>query len=89
MVAFDYGSPAELFMQKRRGGGKHRHLGYRRFATAAEAIRYAVEDSPALRAFGAWLQIGDKRLDGDEIRRLYESDDYPLRRRDQETSCEP
>jgi hypothetical protein len=80
MVAFDYGSPAELFMQKRKGGGKYAHLGYRRFATAAEAIRFAVEEFPALRTLGAWIQIGDERFDGDEIRRLYESDDYPLRR---------
>jgi hypothetical protein len=53
---------------------------YRRFATAAEAIRYAVEDFPAVRTLGAWLQVGDDRFDGDEIRRLYDRSDYPLRR---------
>jgi len=46
-VTFDYGIPAELFMGKRKGGP--RQLRYRRFATAAEAIRFAVEELPAVR----------------------------------------
>ena len=74
-VTFDYGIPAELFMGKRKG------LRYRRFATAAEAIRFAVEELPNVRALGAWMQVGDDRFDGDDIHRLYESDDYPLQRR--------
>jgi hypothetical protein len=40
-VTFDYGAPAELFMAKRKGTSRH-PLGYHRFATAAEAIRFAV-----------------------------------------------
>jgi len=43
---FDYGIPAELFMGKRKGGPRQ-PLRYRRFATAAEAIRFAVEELPA------------------------------------------
>jgi hypothetical protein len=74
-VAFDYGIPAELFMGKRKGGPRQ-PLRYRRFATAAEAIRFAVEELPAVRALGAWMQVGDQCFDGDDIRRLYES--YPL-----------
>ena len=31
---------------------------YRRFATAAEALRYAVEDLRTPKAFGAWLEVG-------------------------------
>jgi hypothetical protein len=80
MEPFDYSLPAELFTGRRKGGARRR-LGYRRFATAAEAIRFAVEDFPAIRALGAWMQVGDARFDGDDIRRLYESDGYPLRRR--------
>ena len=76
---FDYGVAAELFMGKRKGGPRQR-LTYRRFATAAEAIRFAVEELPAVRALGAWMQVGDERFDGDAIQRLYESDDYPLQR---------
>ena len=79
-MAFDYGLPAELFMAKRKGSPR-RQLGYRRFATAAEAIRFAVEDFQAIRTLGAWLQVGDERFDTEEIHRLYESVDFPLRRR--------
>ena len=63
-------------MGKRKGGP--RQLRYRRFATAAEAIRFAVEELPAVRAL---MQVGDQRFDGDDIQRLYESNDYPLQRR--------
>src|SRR5262249_52699829 len=71
-VTFDYGIPAELFMAKRKGGPRQ-PLHYRRFATAAEAIRFAVEELPAMRSLGAWMQVGDQRFDGDDIQRLYES----------------
>ena len=67
-------------MPKGRGGTRQR-LGYRRFATAAEAIRFVIEDFPAAPTLSPWMQVGDDRLDGDDIRRLYESNDYPLRRR--------
>ena len=79
-VTFDYGIPAELFMGKRKAGARQ-PLSYRRFATAAEAIRFAIEELPAVRALGAWMQVGDQRFDSDDIQRLYESDDYPLQRR--------
>jgi hypothetical protein len=46
---------------------------YRRFATAAEAIRYAVETLRTPKAFGAWLQVGDERFNSTEIERLYEA----------------
>ena len=80
MVKFDYDTPAELFMAKRKGGARQ-PLGYRRFASAAEAIRFAIEESPAVRTLGAWMQVGDERYDSDEIQRLYENEGYPLRRR--------
>jgi hypothetical protein len=76
----DFDAPAELFMAKRKGGTRQ-PLTYRRFATAAEAIRFAVEDLPAVRTLGAWMQVGDERFEGDEIQRLYDSGGYPLPRR--------
>ena len=79
-MTFDYDMPAELFMAKRKGGSR-KPLGYRRFATAAEAIRFAVENFPSIRTLGAWMQVGDERFDTDDIHRLHESSDYPLRRR--------
>ena len=78
-MKFDYSTPAELFMAKRKGGVRQ-PLGYRRFTSAAEAIRFAVEDFPAMRTLGAWMQVGDRRFDSDDIQRLYASNDYPLRR---------
>jgi len=76
-MSFDYDAPAELFLSRNAKRGRQK---YRRFATAAEAIRYAVEDLPALRSLGACLQVGDERFDGDEIERLYKSSEYPLRK---------
>jgi hypothetical protein len=80
IMAFDYGLPAELFMAKHKGRARSRFIS-RRFATAAEAIRYAVEDFPAIRALGAWMQVGNERFDGEDIQRLYESHYFPLQRR--------
>jgi hypothetical protein len=76
-MSFDYNAPAELFLAKRTKNGRKN---YRRFTTAAEAIRYAVEDLQTLKALGAWLQVGDERFNSSEIQRLYEADDYPLRK---------
>ena len=77
MPPFDYNAPAELFLAKRTNNTRAR---YRRFPTAAEAIRYAVEDLRTLRTLGVWMQVGDERFNGDEIQRLYEAVDYPLRK---------
>ena len=48
--------------------------------TIPEAIRFAVEGFPTVRTLGAWMQIGEVRYNSDEICRLYESSEYPLRR---------
>ena len=76
-MPIDYSAPAELFLAKRTKSSREK---YRRFATAAEAIRYAVEDLRAPKAFGAWLEVGDERFNSTEIQRLYEAADYPLRK---------
>jgi hypothetical protein len=73
-IAFDYSSPAELYLSRRRG----RHTDYRRFATAAEAIRYAVEELRTRRSLTAWMHVGDKRFSKNDINRLYDDDDNPL-----------
>jgi hypothetical protein len=80
MMTFDYAASAELFVPKRKRGPRQ-PLSYRRFATAAEAIRFAVEEFPALHTLGVWMKVGDERFNGDDIRRLYESTSYPRRRR--------
>ena len=79
-MTFDFGLPAEIFMAKHKGGARSRPIS-RRFATAAEAIRFAVEDFPPIRALGAWMQVGQERFDEEDIHRLYKSQQFPLRRR--------
>jgi hypothetical protein len=44
---------------------------YRRFAAAADY--FAVERLRTPKAFGASLEVGDKRFDSREIERLYET----------------
>jgi hypothetical protein len=67
-IAFDYSSPAELYLSRRRG----RHTDYRHFAAAAEAIRHAVEELRAHRSLSAWMQVGEDRFNEEEINRLYD-----------------
>jgi hypothetical protein len=84
-MKFDYDASAELVMPKRKGG-PHPPIGYRRFATAAEAVQLAVEDFPSICTLGAWMRVGGERFDNDDIRRLYEGSDYPRRRRKRQLS---
>ena len=67
-IAFDYSLPAELYLSRGRG----RHTDYRRFATAAEAIRYAVEELRTRRSISAWMQVEEDRFNKEEINRLYD-----------------
>src|ERR1700731_3138449 len=81
MSSFDYNAPAELFLAKPAKGCRTK---YRRFATAAEAIRYAVEELRTPKAFGAHLEVGDERFSSSEIQSLYDahdSDQAPARAR--------
>jgi hypothetical protein len=77
---FDYRTEAELFSAVKQ---KFRRspLAYRRFAHAADAIRFAIEELPSQLLIGTYLQIDEERYQGKDIRRLYESLDYPLVRR--------
>jgi hypothetical protein len=79
MARFDYEAPAELFPSRSKKG--NRPAGYRRFATAAEAIRYAIEEMPSALLLGTILEVDEERIDGDGIRKLYDSPDYPFTRK--------
>ena len=80
MAEFDYNAAAELFPTRRRPARRDL-FGYKRFAQAAEAIRFAVEVLPPERLVGAFLEVEEQRYGGDDIRRLYESAEFPLARR--------
>jgi hypothetical protein len=76
-MAIDYNSPAELFPSRRYAKSLAR---YRRFDSAAEAVRYVVEEMPASWLVGSMLDIEGARFEGAAIRALYDAADYPLAR---------
>jgi hypothetical protein len=89
MTMFNYNTVAELFPTQRdmhpipaKGRRIRRHpIGYGRFAHAGYAIRFAIEELPADLLSVTRLQVDDQIFDCDGIRRLYDSEDYPLARR--------
>jgi hypothetical protein len=80
MVEFNYNAAAELYSTRKRVP-RRQPLGYRRFAQASLAIRFAIEDLPAELLVGAFLEVGEERFNSEGIRQLYESAEYPLERR--------
>lgn len=78
MEAFDYSAPAEIFMTRAKQA-RNPPISYRRFETAAEAIRFAVEQ-PSSHLLGAVLEVSEQRFDHKAIRKLYEKPAYPLSR---------
>ena len=76
---FDYSAPAELYPSRiKKGRGR---IAYKRFDTAAEALRFAIEEIPAAALLGAYLEVDEQRFGIQEIRYLYANDAYPLKRR--------
>lgn len=80
---FEYSSPAELYTTNRRQPGRH-SMAYRKFDTAAKAIRYSIEELPGANLPGTILEVNEKRYHYKQIRRLYDSKAYPLQRRPME-----
>jgi hypothetical protein len=78
MDKFDYSAPAELFPSRNRKVASK--IKYRRFDKAADAIRFAVEELPEPLLLGAYIQIDEQRLGHKDIRALYESERYPLKK---------
>jgi hypothetical protein len=78
LTGFDYNAAAELFLGRTRAT-KSRPK-YKRFDTAAEAIRFVVEELPATVLPGAYVLVDETRFGVEEIRHLYESAGYPLSR---------
>ena len=77
---FDYSADAEFF-PRRSAGRVTTRVGYQRFASAADAIRFAIEELPPKLLTGSFLEVNDERLGAEEIRRLYDDDRFPLPRK--------
>jgi hypothetical protein len=78
MKTFDFSAPAELFPSRNRKIASK--VRYRRFDKAADAIRFAVEELPEPLLLGAYIEINEKRFGHQDIRALYESEGYPLKK---------
>ncbi len=77
---FDYEAVAELFPARNRKFNRQLAR-YRRFDSAADALRFAIEELPPQLLLGACLEVEEERFDSNEMRRLYDSTDFPLARR--------
>jgi hypothetical protein len=86
VAGLDYSAPAELFSC--RGKNRQGQFKYKRFDTAAEAIRFAVEDISAPALLGACLEVDEVRFGHHEIHCLYEDAAYPLKRCESELASD-
>lgn len=80
MAEFNYTIEAGLYTGKtlRNSRGPR----YRRFETAAEALRFAMEEMPGSQLRGCVLEVNEARFDERQIRVLYDAPAYPLSRRE-------
>src|SRR5690606_32209451 len=69
-----YGEAAALFERTSSG------LRYRRFTSAALAVRYANEELSPRSLLSSTMEVGDARYAGEELRALYLNPSYPLPR---------
>ena len=84
VAPFDYDAGAELFVAHRR-----RSPEYQQFDRAADAIKFAIEDLPPKSLLAAHLEVEEERFGGREIRRLYDSAEFPIARRERRKSDGP
>ncbi|MCG6857938.1 MAG: hypothetical protein LJE67_07715 [Salaquimonas sp.] len=81
MDAFHYSDPAEVYVANGIKGRRN-NMAYRRFETAAKAIRFIVEDLPSSRRVGTVMEVNERRHYHQEIRALYDNDAFPLPKQD-------
>ena len=74
----DWSAPAELYSSVAKL--RTHNSRYLRFPSAAEAIRFAIEEIPRENLVGVAIESGDARHEGEAIRTLYYATDYPLQR---------
>jgi hypothetical protein len=74
---FDYSTEAELFSAK-RGNSRRPPLGTSDLRVLL--MRFVLQSRTSQLLVGTYLEVNETRYEGREIRRLYESADYPLAR---------
>ena len=74
----NYNVSAELYPGRNHKSG--RVARYQRFPSLAEAVQYTMEQLPVSLQPSSLLEAEEIRYDGEAIRALYFSEDYPLRR---------
>jgi hypothetical protein len=80
MIYFNYNASVD-FYSRRSPGKKASSLTFQRFDTAAEAIRFAIEDLPSAAFGGCMLEADGERFGAKELKELYASPRYPLPRK--------
>ncbi len=78
MPAVDFAAPADLYPARNRF--RKSPLRYMRFDSVAEAVRYAIEETPREQLNGVLIESEEQRYQGEAIDALYKSADYPLPR---------
>lgn len=78
-INFSFNAPAEIFAKRVRRASNSA-LKFYRFPSAAEAVQFAIETLPPDTLFGTIMEVDEDRFNGPEIRKLYDSAEYPLRR---------
>ena len=58
---FDYATEAELFSRSRWGKSRRPPLGYRRFAQASDATRFAIKELPPQLLVSTNLEVAEER----------------------------
>ena len=73
----NYAAASELYVVAR--SGPRPHMVHRRFATAAEAVQFAMEGVTGKLA-SVVLEVDEVRFEGPAIRAMYRADSYPMAR---------
>jgi hypothetical protein len=79
METFDFNAEAVLFFRQ-SGKGRSCPLTIRRFERSCEAILFAAEKLSNFTIKGCSIEIGDFRINGNEVYDFYRRSDFPLLR---------
>lgn len=79
MTHIDFSARARLYLGRERATALAQ--GAKTFKTAAQAIRFAIEEAAPVSLRGALLVVGAQGYSGDAIKTLYASTAYPLARK--------